>query len=64
VNLAVVRFSLITAQMLTGIATLLLGVPAVLSVVHQIGSVALLACSFVVLISSKGGAVLKPMRAA
>jgi len=63
VNLAVVRFSLITAQTLTGIATLLLGVPAVLSVVHQIGSIALLACSFVVLISSKGGALLKPTRA-
>jgi cytochrome c oxidase assembly protein subunit 15 len=64
VNLAVVRFSLITAQMLTGIATLLLGVPAVLSVTHQLGSIALLACSFVVLISSKGGALLKPTRAA
>jgi cytochrome c oxidase assembly protein subunit 15 len=49
VNVASVRFALMTAQMLTGIATLVLGVPAVLSVVHQVGSIGLLALSFVVL---------------
>ena len=64
VNLAIVRFSLITAQMLTGIATLLLGVPAALSVAHQIGSIALLACSFVVLISSDGGELPKSLKVA
>jgi heme A synthase len=48
-NFAIVRFALMTAQMLTGIATLFLGVPAVLSVVHQVGSIGLLAFSFVVL---------------
>jgi heme A synthase len=49
INLAIVRFVLITAQMVTGISTLLLGVPAVLSVVHQVGSICLLAFSLVVL---------------
>jgi heme A synthase len=49
-----VRFLLITGQMLTGIGTLLLGVPAVLSIVHQVGSVFLLAFSFVVLNWSPG----------
>src|SRR5262249_45206629 len=49
-GLAVVRFVLITAQMLTGIATLWLGVPAALSLLHQVGSIALLTCSLVVLL--------------
>jgi heme a synthase len=53
-SFAVTRFLLITGQMLTGIGTLLLGVPAVLSIVHQVGSVFLLAFSFVVLISTPG----------
>jgi len=46
---AVVRFLMITAQMLTGIATLVLAVPAVLSVVHQLGAICLLAASLVFL---------------
>jgi len=46
---ALVRFLLITGQMLTGIATLVLGVPAALSLVHQIGAIFLLAASFVFL---------------
>ena len=46
---AVVRFLLITAQMLTGIATLVLAVPAALSVVHQLGAICLLAASLVFL---------------
>jgi heme a synthase len=50
VRLALVRFALITAQVLTGIATLVLGAPAALSLVHQMGSVFLLACSLVLLI--------------
>ena len=50
-----VLFLLVTGQMLTGIATLVLGVPAVLSIVHQIGSIALVAWSFVVLVP--GGVV-------
>jgi heme a synthase len=48
-NVAIARFVLITAQMVTGIATLVLGVPAILSVVHQVGSICLLALSFAVL---------------
>ena len=47
-NVAIARFVLITAQMATGIATLVLGVPATLSVVHQVGSICLLAFSFAV----------------
>jgi heme a synthase len=52
-NVVAVRFLLLTVQMATGIATLILGVPPVLSVVHQVGPVALLACSFVMLIMGK-----------
>jgi cytochrome c oxidase assembly protein subunit 15 len=44
-----VRLGLISAQAATGIATLVLGVPAILSIVHQAGGIALLAVSFVVL---------------
>ena len=55
-RLAVVRFALITAQMLTGIATLAWGVPEILSLVHQLGSVLLLACSFVVLLGDSAAA--------
>jgi heme A synthase len=50
VNAVAVRFLLLTVQMGTGIATLILGVPPVLSIVHQVGPIALLACSFVILI--------------
>jgi heme a synthase len=53
INFSLARFALITAQMLTGISTLVLGVPAVLSVVHQVGSIGLLAFSFVVLIEGR-----------
>jgi heme a synthase len=53
VNVASVRLFLLSAQMLTGITTLILGVPPVLSVVHQVGSIALVACSFVVLIAGE-----------
>jgi heme a synthase len=56
VNVAFVRLFLLTAQMLTGITTLILGVPPVSSVVHQVGSIALLACSFVVLIAGEARA--------
>jgi cytochrome c oxidase assembly protein subunit 15 len=38
-----IRFGLISAQALTGIATLVLGVPAILSIVHQVGAIFLLA---------------------
>jgi heme a synthase len=53
VNTVPVRFLLLTLQMATGIATLILGVPPVLSVVHQVGPIALLACSFVFLITGE-----------
>jgi heme a synthase len=53
VNVVPVRFLLLTVQMATGIATLILGVPPVLSVVHQVGPIALLACSFVILITGE-----------
>jgi heme a synthase len=53
VNIVAVRFVLLTVQMATGIATLILGVPPVLSVVHQVGPIPLLACSFVILIMGK-----------
>jgi heme a synthase len=49
-NVVAVRFLLMTVQMATGIATLILGVPPVLSLVHQLGPIALLASSFVILI--------------
>lgn len=48
-----VRFALLTAQMLTGIATLALGVPAALSIAHQVGAVLLLAASFAFLLSGR-----------
>ncbi len=51
VSRAAARFGLISAQALTGIATLLLGVPAILSIVHQLGGIALLAASLVVLLT-------------
>jgi heme a synthase len=51
---AVVRFSLIAVQMLTGIATLSLGAPPALSVTHQLGSIALIACSLVALMAGNG----------
>jgi heme A synthase len=43
---AAVRFGLFSAQALTGIVTLVLGVPAVLSIVHQMGGIFLLAAPF------------------
>ena len=49
---AAVRFGLISAQAISGIATLVLGVPAVLSIVHQVGGIALLAVSLVALLTS------------
>jgi cytochrome c oxidase assembly protein subunit 15 len=52
-NVVPLRFLLLTLQMATGIATLVLGVPPVLSVVHQVGPIALLACSFVILITGE-----------
>jgi cytochrome c oxidase assembly protein subunit 15 len=45
-----VRLALIVLQMATGIATLLLGVPAMLSIVHALGSIALLAWSLAMLL--------------
>jgi heme A synthase len=57
----VARFLLLTVQMATGIAMLMLGVPPVLSVVHQGGPIALLACSFVSLIM--GGKEREPSEA-
>ncbi len=50
------RFSLITGQMLLGIATLALGVPAVLSIVHQVAAVILLAASLAFLASGEENA--------
>jgi heme A synthase len=55
-TMALVRFLLVTGQMLTGIATLIFGVPAVLSIVHQVGSIFLLAFSFLVLSGASAGA--------
>jgi len=55
-NLVVTRFLIVTGQMLTGIATLTLGAPPALSVTHQVGSIALLACSFVALMAVRTGA--------
>jgi heme a synthase len=49
VTSAWVRLALISLQMATGIATLLLGVPAILSIVHALGSIALLAWSLAML---------------
>jgi heme a synthase len=53
VNVVAVRFLVLTVQMATGIATLMLGVPPTLSIVHQIVPIALLACSFVILIAGE-----------
>jgi len=53
---AAVRFGLISAQAATGIATLLLGVPAILSIAHQAGGIALLAVSLVVLLRGRASA--------
>jgi heme A synthase len=44
---------LIGAQALTGIATLVLGVPAILSIAHQMGGTALLAVSLVILLGAR-----------
>jgi cytochrome c oxidase assembly protein subunit 15 len=57
-----IRFGLISAQALIGIATLVLGVPALLSIVHQVGGIALLAVSLVVLL--RGRASSSPLRLA
>jgi cytochrome c oxidase assembly protein subunit 15 len=46
---ALARFVLISAQTFTGIATLVFAVPAVLSLVHQVGAICLLAASLVFL---------------
>ncbi len=51
---AVMRFGLISAQMLTGVATLVLGVPAALSIVHQVGAIFVLAASLAFLKSGQG----------
>jgi heme a synthase len=50
---AIVRFVLITVQMFTGVATLLLIAPAALSIVHQVGPIFMLAASLVFLKSSQ-----------
>jgi len=42
---ALARLGLITAQMLLGVLTLMLGVPPALSIAHQVGAVVLLAAS-------------------
>ena len=47
---AVIRFGLISAQAATGVATLVLGVPAPLSIVHQLGGIALLSASIAILL--------------
>ncbi|HVY56695.1 MAG TPA: COX15/CtaA family protein [Xanthobacteraceae bacterium] len=49
-SVALVRFLLIGAQIVTGLATLYFGVPIALSIVHQVGAIFLLAASFVVLL--------------
>jgi cytochrome c oxidase assembly protein subunit 15 len=49
----VLRSGLISAQAATGIATLLLGVPAALSIVHQVGGIMLLAASLAFLLSGR-----------
>jgi cytochrome c oxidase assembly protein subunit 15 len=48
---AAVRFGLISAQALTGIFTLVLDVPAPLSIVHQVGGVVLLAVALAFLLA-------------
>jgi heme a synthase len=50
---AAVRFGLISAQAFVGIATLVLGVPALLSIAHQVGGIALLAVSLAILLSGR-----------
>jgi heme a synthase len=47
------RLGLISAQAATGIATLVLGVPAALSIVHQVGGVTLLAVSLGALLGGR-----------
>jgi heme A synthase len=60
---AIVRFVLITVQMFTGVATLVLIAPAALSIVHQVGAIFILAASLVFLKSSQGTAGAAPTRA-
>jgi cytochrome c oxidase assembly protein subunit 15 len=50
---AVLRFGLISVQAATGVATLVLGVPALLSIVHQLGGIALLAVSLAILLRGR-----------
>jgi len=50
---AAARFALISVQALTGIATLVLGVPALLSIAHQVGAIALLAASLAFWLSGR-----------
>ena len=54
---AIVRFVLITLQMFTGVATLVLIAPAALLIVHQVGPIFMLAASLVFLKSSQGMAL-------
>jgi len=53
---ALVRFGLITLQMLLGILTLALGVPPALSIAHQVGAVVLLAASLAFLMTGEAAA--------
>ena len=46
---ALALFLLLTAQMATGIAALMLGTPAGLSILHQVGGIFVLAGAFVLL---------------
>jgi heme a synthase len=64
VHLAATRLLLLTVQMLTGIATLMLDVPAALSLAHQIGSIFLLACPLSVLLADRNlGSAARSVRA-
>jgi heme a synthase len=62
VELAATRLILLAAQMLTGIAALMLETPAMLSLAHQVGSLFLLACPLSALFS-RNGASIAPIRA-
>jgi heme a synthase len=62
-NQAIARFVLITVQMFTGVATLILVAPAAFLIVHQVGAIFILAASLVFLKSSWGTAGAAPTRA-
>jgi cytochrome c oxidase assembly protein subunit 15 len=59
---ALARFALISAQAASGVATLLLGIPAPLSIVHQVGGIILLAASLAFLLIGRAKPVARKRR--